>query len=172
MTSLSSFTSDSTAEYCRQARRLRHVYADDPVQLHQRLRELSGSFRPSKVQYVRAEVKPAAEVLPVKRVRPDGSIYRTSDRQEQSEAFARLVAEHLDGPVLRYSNRQALLKEAQRLGIGRFQANLIIATVQHEMVDVPEAAAEAEQIHLPRILALVLAIQSIILLAVWGLFSR
>jgi hypothetical protein len=46
--------------------------------------------------------------------------------------FATLVRERLDGPVLGYSRRTDLLCTAQRSGIGRFEANLIIAAVQHE----------------------------------------
>jgi len=42
-----------------------------------------------------------------------------------------MVADHMTGRVLRYSARQALIHHATRLGIGRFEANLIIAAVQH-----------------------------------------
>jgi hypothetical protein len=45
--------------------------------------------------------------------------------------FAREVLERLDGPVLRYSMRLELHGIARRLGIARFDANLIIAQVQH-----------------------------------------
>jgi hypothetical protein len=45
--------------------------------------------------------------------------------------FAAMVRQHLDGPVLCYEDRQTLLRTAARLGIGRFDANLIIAAVQH-----------------------------------------
>ena len=38
----------------------------------------------------------------------------------------------MDGPVLRHAQRRALLAIAARLGIARFEANLIIAAVQHE----------------------------------------
>jgi hypothetical protein len=38
----------------------------------------------------------------------------------------------MDGPVLRYSHRTSLIRVAERSGIGRFEANLIIAAVQHE----------------------------------------
>jgi hypothetical protein len=47
------------------------------------------------------------------------------------QAFADLVVEHMDGDILRYSQRTALLRQASRLGIGRFEANLVIAAVQH-----------------------------------------
>jgi len=50
---------------------------------------------------------------------------------EAAERFARLVGQHLNGPVLCYEDRQALLRVAGRLGIGRFDAALIIAAVQH-----------------------------------------
>ena len=45
--------------------------------------------------------------------------------------FAQWVQLQLDGPVLRYSARLVLLQEAQRRGLGRFEANLIIAGVLH-----------------------------------------
>jgi hypothetical protein len=38
----------------------------------------------------------------------------------------------MGGPVLRYSHRTRLIRAAERSGIGRFEANLIIAAVQHE----------------------------------------
>ena len=49
-----------------------------------------------------------------------------------AQSFSGLVREHLDGPVLRYSHRANLLRAAERSGIGRFEANLIIAAVQHQ----------------------------------------
>lgn len=48
------------------------------------------------------------------------------------EAFAAEVAGRMDGPVLRHAQRRALFATAARSGIGRFEANLIIAAVQHE----------------------------------------
>lgn len=38
----------------------------------------------------------------------------------------------MDGPVLRYAERRGLLRQASQLGIGEFEASLIIAAVQHE----------------------------------------
>ena len=48
-----------------------------------------------------------------------------------SAEFADAVAQAIDGPVLRYSQRQVLVRDAERRGIGRFEANLIIAAVLH-----------------------------------------
>jgi hypothetical protein len=50
---------------------------------------------------------------------------------DPSAEFADVVAASIDGPVLRYSQRLVLLKDAERRGIGRFEANLIIAAVLH-----------------------------------------
>ena len=47
--------------------------------------------------------------------------------------FAQHVANELDGPTLRYSSRVKLLHEATRHGIRRFDANLIIASVQERV---------------------------------------
>lgn len=50
------------------------------------------------------------------------------------ERFEAIVAEALQGqPVLTYSTRLALLASAHRLGVGRFDANLIIASVQNRL---------------------------------------
>jgi hypothetical protein len=47
--------------------------------------------------------------------------------------FAQLVRNYMEGPVLRYSHRARLIRQAENRGIGRFEANLIIAAVQHEV---------------------------------------
>lgn len=47
------------------------------------------------------------------------------------DRFAVLVRAMLDEGMIRYSRRQALLRRADRLGIGRFEAALVIAAVEH-----------------------------------------
>jgi hypothetical protein len=54
-----------------------------------------------------------------------------AEERDASAEFADVVLASLDGPVLRYSQRTALVDEAERRGIGRFEANLIIAAVLH-----------------------------------------
>ncbi len=53
-----------------------------------------------------------------------------------------MVVSAVEHSTLRYSRRLQLLREAQRLGIERFEANLIIAMVQHRLgqlnIDSPE----------------------------------
>ena len=60
-----------------------------------------------------------------------------------AERFAVLVRYSLIGPLMPYSTRQALLRKAGRMGIGRFQANLIIAMVQHEAGGSPLSGPDA-----------------------------
>jgi hypothetical protein len=50
---------------------------------------------------------------------------------DPADDFAQWVRGQLNGPVLRYSTRLIFLKEAQQRGLGRFEANLIIARVLH-----------------------------------------
>ena len=57
---------------------------------------------------------------------------RANVAESQARGFAERVAGAMEGPVLRYAARRSLLRQARGLGIGDFEANLIIAAVQHE----------------------------------------
>jgi hypothetical protein len=104
----------SVSAYCRQARRLRGTLGHQPARMHRKLRELSA--RPGPVAV------------------PDGTTFARESRPiaSKAQAFAERVAAGLDGPVLRYAIRRTLLRDAGRMGMGTFEANLIIAAVQHE----------------------------------------
>ena len=131
------------------ARRLRYRFRDDPARLQQSLSRLAG-----------AGERPAARV----------------DREDDESAvrFAESVIASMDGPVLRYSSREALIEEALRRGLGRFEANLIIAAVQHRIQE--KAGKTARPKSLSRGAALIGAIclaglaQTLIVLAVWSFF--
>ena len=60
----------------------------------------------------------------------------------------RTLLAHPNSP-LRYSQRLALLKEAGRRGIGRFEANLIIASVQHRLKLNTPAPTPQKSLRLP-----------------------
>jgi hypothetical protein len=102
----SSTPSAFSDEYRRRARKLRAQHAHDIATLHKALSDLAQEAD---------QHQPPAQ-------KPEGP----------ATAFAQLVAQELEGPILRYSKRQALIREAERRGIGRFEANLIIAAVQHQ----------------------------------------
>jgi hypothetical protein len=89
-------------------------------------------------------------------------------------AFAQAVSTALEGPVLRFSRRQQLIRQAEKLGIRRFDANLLIAAVQHRLGS--EKSEKADQsiserspwrFALP--LGLAIALQAVIVLGAWQL---
>ena len=87
-----------------------------------------------------------------------------------SESFADYVATRANGPVLSYSLRLSLLREASRRGIHRFEANLVIASVQHRLIQ--SRAMQTAAPHRrwwPRlpILATVVTVQSVICFGLW-----
>lgn len=148
--SASTCSADGPAEpvvqYIRQARRLRHLHRHNPVRLHQSLRELNGVAAPPRPQ-VRAAIGSAAAVLSCE------------------------VEEAMDGPVLRYDERSRLLRRAQQLGLGRFEANLLIATVQHHRRGQFDAAEPGDFARRPwgawQVLTLSLIVEAAALVAGW-----
>ena len=65
-----------------------------------------------------------------------------------------------------YSERVSLLREAGQQGIGRFEANLIIASVQHQV----QLAKSQEPSHQPRMFSNVLAGIALQGLIAWGIY--
>src|SRR5215213_4693897 len=102
--------SDRSDGYRRRARRVRGACWGRPVLMHRRLRELSTEYD-----------RECRSVAPATYVPGNGA-----------RAFAAAVEGRVDaGGILRYSKRLELLKIARGFGIGRFEANLVIAAVQH-----------------------------------------
>ena len=142
-----------TDAYRRTARRLRGRWSGRPLRLHRELRELAG----------RHDSTPGPVQPPIPH-RPCG-------------AFAAEVETRLEGPVLRQAQRRRLFGIARRLGIGRFEANLIIAAVQHErraagaagVIDPPPDAPS----RWPQLLcgALAVGVQALIGWGVWFVFG-
>ncbi|HZZ43223.1 MAG TPA: hypothetical protein VFE58_09815 [Tepidisphaeraceae bacterium] len=102
-------SASTTDEYRRRARRLRRMYAHQPVFLQRKLKELSGSQEP--------------EIRPMNPSLTGGS--------PVAWEFAESVEEAIQSGILRYSQRMTLIQKAEGLGIKRFEANLIIAVVEH-----------------------------------------
>jgi hypothetical protein len=109
-------------EYVRSARRVRAGGRRDCAQMHASLRRLS---RPA----------PGSILSPASCRREWSRSPILGHRGPAARQFARRVSCHLIGGLLPWTDRRILLKEAASLGIGRFDANLIIAAVQHETVD-------------------------------------
>jgi hypothetical protein len=132
---------ETVADYRRRARRLRHELRGDPVRLHQSLRAMVG---PAMEPVARVTVSPAA-------------------------AFGELVEKALDGPVLRYTQRIRLLKTAGRLGIGRFEANLLIAAALHRFRHLPPTMPVGRKYRFPALILSMALLESALVLAAWWL---
>jgi hypothetical protein len=112
----------ANAAYRRNARRLRARFCRHPAALHRALGELSRQYDRQLTKFVQIDPSPESQKL-------------SDDTTAAIErAFSQHVAESLNGPVLRYSDRLKLLEVAERLRIKRFRANLLIAMVQHETI--------------------------------------
>jgi hypothetical protein len=137
------------ADYRRQSRRLRARFPSDSPHLYRHLQFLS---RQSDAQA--GGLSPASGSDPLER-------------------FTQQIARSLAGPILPYSQRLALLKQAGRQGIERFEANLMIAAVQHRV------ASRTIATHVPRRWSSLagqflffLFIQAGILLGIWRIICR
>jgi len=153
VTSASSPPSAPHAEYRRQARRIRGSFANAPHLRMRALRDLANRYDARRT----VERRRRAPTLPA----------------QPAATFAALVRERMDGPVLRYSHRTALIHAAERSGIGRFEANLIIAAIQHEageraVVEETRPSRRSFPSWLPVSIAAI-ATQVAILLGVWSL---
>lgn len=121
--------------YLTQVRHLRQRYAGNPAMLQRALSELSRN-RDLHMGADRGQTVAATPAVVRAAVRDAGS-YLPADSQPSRFAravvdwFANHVAQQIDEKLLHFSRRQELLATADRLGIGRFHANLIIAVAQH-----------------------------------------
>jgi hypothetical protein len=88
-------------------------------------------------------------------------------------AFAQAVSTALEGPVLRFSRRQQLIHQAEALGIRRFDANLLIAAVQHrlgnEKVSKPVKPKHNRSPWRLAPFGLAIGVQAVILFGAWSL---
>jgi hypothetical protein len=135
--------------YCRQARRLRARFGADPARLQVALRDLARS------EDRRPPVPDFSDTTP-----------------GPARLFSSRVSAALTDGLLRYSARTDLLREAARMGIGRFEATLLIAAVQHADGRALRPAARTPSPRpvsstTPLIALAALALQTVIAAAVW-----
>ena len=139
-----------SADYRRCARRLRHAHRDHPARLARSLRQLSLAYDACTSR------APLSEPRLLDHVR----------------AFAQQVCDELEGNTLRYSARVKLLRDARRRGIRRFDANLIIASVQEKAAGSGVEVQEGKSGHAWRACAtLVIVVQSLILAGATYVFA-
>jgi hypothetical protein len=170
---------DPSDVYRRAARRLRSRHAGRPATLYRSLRDLSDRY--DQTYPVPGETgrcpkwvgeAPAGPSIPGKaRLGRSLALAKRGD-SSPAEQFGRLVTGRLQNGILRYSARGQLLVAADGMGIGRFQANLIIAAVQHRAEPPPHEPLSARRILNPLALALIVLVQALIALTAWGVWFR
>jgi hypothetical protein len=137
-------------QYRRRARRLRHTLRDHPTRLHRSLARLAAEIDHAPASETKSSILPTS--IPARR-------------------FEILVREAMAKGMMRYSQRLALFKAAAALGLGRFEANLILAIEQNRQVPSNIDWSTHNRDAWLTIL-LVGLFQSLILLAVWWIAVR
>jgi hypothetical protein len=155
------YPSEPVAQYVRQARRIRHVWRSDPAKAQ------------AALQLIAAKVPRG----PRPGFATDRSRLVVGHRREDAAAgLAERVGPQLIAGILPWSGRRTLLRYAANHGIGRFEANLIIAASQHRLTrGRPGSHLPVEVISLPRkgrfpaALVTFLVVQALIVATVWHL---
>ena len=111
----------TTADYRRRARRIRASFAKSPLLRQRALVDLAAE-RNSQTQVARQKTA-ARRVAPVA---------RPSAINEIEHAFADEAATRLQPFGFTFSDRVMLLDLAERKGIVRFRANMILALLEHQ----------------------------------------
>jgi hypothetical protein len=155
---------EPSIDYRRLARRLRCQLGNDPISKQHALAALARRAD-------RSRRPPEPDPLPISAEL--ATPYTVPAADNGVRAFAAAVSSSLEGPILRFSRRQQLIRQAERLGIRRFDANLLIAAVQHRLES--EKASKVAEPKRNRSawrfapIGFAIGVQAVILLGVWGL---
>jgi len=164
----SDFSMSATADYCRRARRIRASFDRAPLLRHQALKDLA---RERNLQLLVNPVHPRLAAVPKGRssiveLRPFGTAAERRQPVENPDAteneFAVAAAAKLQPFGFTFSDRIKLLDLAERSGISRFRANLILALHEHKArrptTDLPAGSISPS-------LLVVFAIEAVVVLA-------
>ena len=165
------------ADFCRQARKLRAAYANEPVQMYERLKLLTAAPEARETVPERPSFTEDVEDVFAPYTLLDAADPPMDDEDELDvlpgeRAFRQLVAGRLVGRgavILRYSERLELLKEGKRLGLDRFNSNLIIAAVENEAREIAPTIALPPKKSRFRWFWMIAAVQSFIVAGFWRL---
>src|SRR4051812_4524231 len=137
-------------QYRRRARRLRHTLRHHPSRLHRSLAKLACEMddRPTAVA--------------------QSSILPTS---APARKFEMMVREQTEKGPMRYSQRLTILKNAAAMGLGRFEANLILAIEQNRRFPTSIERPRRDWTFACALASFVM-LQSLILSAAWWIFVR
>ena len=97
--------------------------------------------------------------------------YLASVQSDPARRFADYVLAQTAGPltVLRYSQRLELLAAARRFGVGRFEANLLIAAIveRHRAQDEARAVEPAKGRSMLKTITAVMVVEAAVLIGAW-----
>jgi hypothetical protein len=156
-------------EYQRTARRIRARWRGQPDKIHAALAELNrGDFNVPGAHRI-------VEGMPVARRTDWSHSAILGHRGPVARDFADLVSSRLIGPLLTYTQRRDLLREAKARGINGFEANLIIAAVLHHhgrlgQVRMPCVEPTRAQLRIPLWL-IAAAVELAIVAGAWQMLS-
>ena len=140
---------ESSDQYRRRARRLRHTLRNQPSRLHRSLARLA-----SEIDNSPNLASGFASALPT---------------SPQAQRFQLMVREAMEKSSMRYSQRLQMLKMASAMGLGRFEANLILAIEQNRHK--PPGLEEPSQNWSAILTVISIALlQSIILIGAWWVY--
>ena len=176
--------SDGSLDYCRKARRLRARLTQKRHLLHEQLRRLKVCDAPRLDQSQSSCTHVVIKRLDVDRINltaidtlawpESGRVSskgiwgdETDDHTSRCGSFADYITEQTTGPILPYETRLAFLHEASRRGIGRFEANLVIAAVQHRKANEPRASTYPARRRNFGMIAVFAIVQSLILVGIY-----
>ncbi|HEV8291216.1 MAG TPA: hypothetical protein VGP94_04815 [Tepidisphaeraceae bacterium] len=137
---------DPSDQYRRRARRLRHTLRNHPSRLQRSLARLA-----SEIDDTPASVAKVGSVLPT---------------SLQARRFEIMVREAMQKGPMRYSQRLAMLKTAAAMGLGRFEANLVLAIEQNRRFRIDFEVRSRDWSRLFT-LAFIALVQALILVGAW-----
>jgi hypothetical protein len=161
----------ATVEYCRRARKIRASFDRNAFLRHEALttlarqreddlaslRGLTG-FRESPRQVIQTPVR--------RRVARMSTPSSDTDRVECE--FADAIAAKLQPFGFTFSDRLRLLNQAERLGINRFRANVMLAMHEHQAGRASSPAADPAP-RIPSLFAVLIAEFAVVAVIVWAL---
>lgn len=172
-------SSKPAGDYLRQVRQIRVQFAGQPAEMQRRLKQLADARdrevgltpRPAP-QGARHRDATAPNPFAYTSARPSERPSRVLGvSSEVAELFATEVEAAIEAGLLRFTERRRLIARAQRLGMSRFDANLVIASVlnaQPAPLDFPAPATRRWR--MSSAVAVFLAAEAVVIAgAVWAL---
>jgi hypothetical protein len=158
----------ATVEYCRRARKIRASFDRNAFLRHEALSSLARK-REDDLASLRAltglRESPRQPIQTTVRRRLMTAPGTDTDRVERE--FADAIAAKLQPFGFTFSDRLRLLNQAERLGINRFRANVMLAMHEHQAGRATAPAADSAR-RVPSLFAVLIAELAVVAVLVWA----